>query len=667
MKSTSIPVTVDALDILGRTIDGKYRVEELVGQGGFALVYRAMHTVWNKPVAIKLFTALANVLPDQRDRFMAAFIQEGALLTELSARSSNIVQARDVGTYTSPDGHWLPYMVLEWLPGVTLARVLAEERASNQPPWSLGELMTFLGPVAAALEVAHARGVAHRDIKPGNLFVLGQNARIGAVVKILDFGLAKMMADESQLQAALAKTGTNIKSFTPAYGAPEQFTRNYGATGPWTDVFALALVAVRMLTGRRALDGDDVAQLAYSACAVDRRPTPRNLGAEVSDDVERVFARALAVQTTERYASAGAFWLALEAAIQPVPPPVEQSISISAIPPGPPPPRGEGRGGGAVRIIAALAATSLIAALAFFILTKKTKPEEAAPTPATAPPAAPELAAAVVPTCPDDAIQIPAGQYFMGSDRKGAQPNEKPSHHVKLSAFCMDVHEVTAQDYKACSEIGQCRRAPADVDWPGITPKEHKAYSSACTGADPDKGDHPFANHPINCITWSMASTYCAARGKRLPTEAEWEYAARGPDGRTYPWGDEAPTPLHVNACGTECSAWGKSRGTALDMLYSANDGYPTTAPVGRFPSGKSRYGLYDVAGNVWEWVADWYGDYGAAEAENPVGPETGDRRVIRGGAWNGAFADWLLPSFRYAQDPEARSHGIGFRCAKSI
>ncbi|WP_394842907.1 bifunctional serine/threonine-protein kinase/formylglycine-generating enzyme family protein [Pendulispora brunnea] len=659
MPALTIPVTIDALDILGRTIDGKYRVEELVGQGGFALVYRAMHTIWNKPVAIKLFTALANVLPDQRDRFMASFVQEGALLTELSARSSNIVQARDVGTYTSPDGHWLPYMVLEWLDGVTLARVLTEERASKQPPWSVGEMMTFLGPVAAALEVAHARGIAHRDIKPGNLFVLGKNARAGGtVVKLLDFGLAKMMADESQLHAALAKTGTNIKSFTPAYGAPEQFTRTYGATGPWTDVFALALVAVRMLSGRRALDGDDVAQLAYSACSVERRPTPRALGAEVSDEVERVFARALAVQTTDRYASAGAFWLALEAALRPVPP-VEESVSIPVAEPEKP---SQGpRGGGALRIAAGILALTLIAVFAFFRFHQRTKSQEAPPAPSGMPPA-PVLAAAVVTTCPDDTVEIPAGQYFMGSDRKDTHPNQKPTHHVKVAAFCMDIHEVTARDYKACSQIGQCRRAPVDVDWPGITRQERKAYSTACTGAAPDKADHP-----INCVTWPMAHAYCAARGKRLPTEAEWEYAARGPDGRTFPWGDEAPTPLLVNACGSECSAWGDSKGVELDMLYSTSDGYPTTSPVGKFPSGKSRYGLYDVAGNVWEWVADWYGDYSAVEAENPTGPENGDRRVIRGGGWNGAFDDWLLPSFRYAQDPEARSHGIGFRCAKSL
>src|SRR5690606_28598837 len=116
------------------------------------------------------------------------------------------------------------------------------------------ETMRLLGPIATALDVAHGKGVAHRDVKPANIFVLGDDPRSGGcTVKILDFGVAKMITDNTQMRAALAKTGTNITSFTPQYGAPEQFTRSYGATGPWTDVFALALIAVEMMIGKPAL------------------------------------------------------------------------------------------------------------------------------------------------------------------------------------------------------------------------------------------------------------------------------------------------------------------------------------------------------------------------------------------------------------------------------
>ena len=127
-------------------------------------------------------------------------------------------------------------------------------------------------------------------------------------MKILDFGVAKMITDNTQMKAALAKTGHNITSFTPQYGAPEQFWRSYGATGPWTDVFALALVAVEMLAGKTALDGGDLVQLAFSAGNPENRPTPRRLGADVPDAVEAVFARALAVQPATRFARAAEFW-----------------------------------------------------------------------------------------------------------------------------------------------------------------------------------------------------------------------------------------------------------------------------------------------------------------------------------------------------------------------
>jgi formylglycine-generating enzyme required for sulfatase activity/serine/threonine protein kinase len=682
-------MTRDPINIVGQIVAEKYRIEKLVGEGGFAVVYRAMHTIWNKPVAIKFFNGLSNAPIDQRDQFKDAFIQEGALLTELSSQTASIVQARDVGTYTSPDGFWMPYMVLEWLEGFALDELLERDRT----PWGLRETLALLGQAAAALDVAHTRGIAHRDIKPANLFVLGDNPRSGrATIKVLDFGVAKMMSDNTQLKAALAKTGMSVTSFTPAYGAPEQFSRSHGATGPWTDVFALALVAVEMLTGRPALDGDDIVQLAYSAGDSKQRPTPRTLGASIPDSVEEVFGKALAVRPADRYARAGEFWAALEAAnsgglAQTAPQPFALSSTVLASDAQPQPlpstlaqtaPKYSTGGASSMTaaaspepkrksgmIVGGAVAVAAISAAAFFALGRKT-PDSA---PSTATPAAMTQASVVPPPapvakapCPADMVQIPAGQFFMGSDKKDAMPNEGPTHNVKLDSFCMDLHEVTAKQYKECSNNGKCRRAGTEVDWPGITPQDRKIYSTLCTADDPNKQDHP-----INCVSWDMASTYCKAQDRRLPTEAEWEYATRGPDGRVYPWGDEDPTPQHLNACGSECVAWGKANGTELQSLYSGDDGYPTTAPVGKFPAGKSRFGPFDVVGNVWEWAADWSGPYKGLDSTNPTGPEKGDKRVIRGGAWNGSFASWLRPSFRYAQAPKALSHGIGFRCARPV
>jgi formylglycine-generating enzyme required for sulfatase activity/serine/threonine protein kinase len=684
----------DPLQIAGLVVAEKYRIERLVGEGGFAVVYRALHTIWNKPVAIKFFNGLSSAPMDQRDELQQAFIQEGALLTELSSQTAGIVQARDVGTYTTPGGQWMPYMVLEWLDGASLEELLERERAQGTARWSVLETIGFLSKVLPPLEVAHSRGIAHRDIKPANLFVIGSDARAASTpVKLLDFGVAKMVSDNTHLKAALAKTGLGISSFTPQYGAPEQFTRSYGATGPWTDVYAMALVAVELLTGKPALDGDDVVQLGFCTGNPHRRPTARALGADVPDALEAVIARALAVNPHDRHASAGEFLAALTSAASGLPAhtlsrvsalPVFQGAAPTELAPnfgvlaGQHPtanpatlntavaPSSSGSGASKGAILAAGVAVALLGGGFFAFRASRGAEPVAAPSaeprskvaaaPASAPPAPPP------PTCPERTATIPAGQFFQGSDEKDAPPNEKPAHNVKLDAYCIDLYEVTASEYKTCSDAGRCKRASTEVSWPDITPKDQKLYAPLCTFGQEGMGDYP-----INCVSWEMADIYCKAQDKRLPTEAEWEYATRGPDGRVYPWGDEEPTALHLNACGTECVKWGQKNGVALSPLYAADDGFATLAPVGKYDKGRSRFGPYDVVGNVWEWVADWYADYGADSATNPTGKAAGEKRVIRGGGWNGSYATWLRPSFRYAQDPTATSHGIGFRCAKPL
>ncbi len=668
----------DPLCLVGHTVADKYRVEAFVSEGGFAVVYRAKHVIWNKPVALKLFSGLSRVPAEQRPALHQAFIAEGAFLSELCSETASVVQPRDVGALTLPDGQWLPYMVLEWLEGENLDDLLMRERGAAAPPWTLPQTIALLAQVATALDVAHAKGIAHRDIKPSNLFLLGRPSRddIGTV-KILDFGVAKMMSDGG-FSAAQASTGQHVTSFTPEYGAPEQFDRAFGATGPWTDVYALALVAVELLAGKPATEGEDPTALGRSAINPRRRPTPRALGVDLGDAAEAVFARALAVSPVDRYARAGQFWLELETASgMPLSVPLRERASRVSLTPLTPrtassttPPAVSvsqatpaRRHGLAVKLGLATAFVATLGGVvvAGGVLSKATASRAAAVQQAPLPPAA-ALVRPKPPTCGADMVQIPAGQFFMGSEDKRAPDNEKPSHHVTLDSFCMDLHEVTAGAYKACTDIGKCRRPSNQVDWPKITEADQKLYSPVCTFGDPARADHP-----INCVTWQMADDFCRGADKRLPTEAEWEYATRGPDGRVYPWGDEEPTALHLNACGKECSAWGKQHGTPLDALYQADDGFATTAPVGSFPKGRSRFGPYDVVGNVWEWTSTWFGNYPAEPQTNPSGPPSGERRVIRGGAFNGSYASWLHPSFRYGQVPGAQSHGIGFRCAAPI
>jgi eukaryotic-like serine/threonine-protein kinase len=272
-------------------------------------------------------------------------------------------------------------------------------------------------------------------------------------------------------------------------------------------------------------------------------------------------------------------------------------------------------------------------------------------TPRAAPVAAPTK-------CPAGTALVPAGKLFMGDDDGAAL--ERPAHQVSIAAFCIDVTEVTVASYKACSDRGECRRAPVTNEWDGISAGESKAFDPLCNARDPALR----GAHPMNCISWDLAAAYCAAGAKRLPTEAEWEYAARGSDGRRYPWGDEAPDETFLNACGKECGDLGKQARLPLDPLYAKDDGWPSTAPVGSFPRGRSRFGALDLAGNVWEWTSDWYAPYTADAQTDPKGPAQGKFRVARGGAWNTSSAAQLRPTVRHRENPDKRSFSIGFRCA---
>ncbi len=275
----------------------------------------------------------------------------------------------------------------------------------------------------------------------------------------------------------------------------------------------------------------------------------------------------------------------------------------------------------------------------------------------------PVAALAVAPTvsaCGRGMIEVGAATFLMGTD--DGLPFERPAHRVTIAPFCVDRLETTTDDYRACSDAGVCKAAPTTNEWSGLGDRDRKAFDPLCNARDPVGR----ARHPINCVDWEMASKACRARGARLPTEAEWELAARGPDGRKYPWGDDEPSATLLNACGRECNAWGKKMGLDLATMFAADDGFAATAPVGSFPAGASRYGVEDLVGNVSEWVADHYGDYPKEARSNPTGPVTGDERVVRGGAWNSSLSAWARPTFRTKEAPTKRSYAIGFRCASS-
>jgi len=303
----------DPFDWVGATLDGKYQVDAVVGRGGFGVVYRAHHLGFNEKVAIKCLRIPRTLSGAARDEFERNFLAEGRLLHQLSRATAGIVQALDVGALVSPNKTWTPFIVLEWLDGQSLAENFAERLRAGLGGRAPKAAIELLDGAARALSLAHEQGIAHRDIKPANLFLAEVGGR--KTLKVLDFGIAKVVTESESFTKAFEETGASLQAFTARYGSPEQFSRRYGATGPWSDVFSLALVLVEAIVGHSALEGVDAAQLFIAAADTARRPTLRAHGIDLGDGIESVLNKALAVDSKERYPNAREFWDALLAAV----------------------------------------------------------------------------------------------------------------------------------------------------------------------------------------------------------------------------------------------------------------------------------------------------------------------------------------------------------------
>lgn len=300
-------VITDPFALVGATLEGQYRVERIVGEGGFGVVYRGRHLALDQPVAIKALKGLDAEDPRINELVLQKFREEARLLYTLSQSSLHIVRSTDFGAVTTPSGAWAPFMILEWLDGVSLSDDLDARRERGMRGRSLDEAFAILEPAAEGLGIAHQRHVAHRDIKPGNLFLLRDKS--GPTVKVLDFGIAKIMKEGEQ-----AGTKGTFASFTWLYAAPEQLDPRVGQTGLATDVYAFTLLLTELLTDRTPVEGRDVVAILKAATDPTRRPTPRSRGANVPDDVEAVCRRALAVDPKQRYATVTELWSALASA-----------------------------------------------------------------------------------------------------------------------------------------------------------------------------------------------------------------------------------------------------------------------------------------------------------------------------------------------------------------
>ncbi len=322
MTGEELPIsqTGDPFGVVGTTIGDVFEIENVVAHGGFGVIYRAKHLRFSAPVAIKCLKIPNNLSHEEREQFLARFKKEGEVMFRLSGTIPEVVRPIHLDGMKLQDGRLVPYIAMEWLEGETLKDVIVRRLSEGKRPLTLLNAVALLSPVARALSRAHhfpsqagPLCILHCDLKPDNIFVT--NVDSGQILKVFDFGIAKVRsAATRQVGGFTAETSANM--FTPAYAAPEQWTPDrYGQTGPWTDVFALALTLTELVTQKPAIDGAPTAML--SQCVDEKkRPTPRRLGLAVSDRVEGVFVKALAVDPKNRHQSVERFWSELEDALE---------------------------------------------------------------------------------------------------------------------------------------------------------------------------------------------------------------------------------------------------------------------------------------------------------------------------------------------------------------
>jgi serine/threonine protein kinase len=305
----------DPFGLVGQVLDGQFRVDSHVGEGGFSVVYRGTHIGLGEPIAVKclkLPAALGSMLVES---FVKRFRDESRQHYKLSQGNLHIVRSIASGTTIAPSTSALvPYTVLEWLDGQSLAQDFADRREAGLRGRPLRDVVSLLDSAIDALAYAHSQGVVHRDLNPGNLFLA--KTQSGTKLKVLDFGVAKIMADAAIAMGPRARTVGNLRMFAPAYGAPEQFDDRLGAIGPWTDVYAIGLVVLEALADRTVMEGEHLGEFAGKALDATRRPTPRAFGVAVGDETEKVLAFALSLDPRRRPRDVGELWGMLKHAIQ---------------------------------------------------------------------------------------------------------------------------------------------------------------------------------------------------------------------------------------------------------------------------------------------------------------------------------------------------------------
>jgi formylglycine-generating enzyme required for sulfatase activity len=657
-------------------LDNRYVIDQLLGQGGMGAVYRAIDLrISGRVCAIKEMSALS-VPAHDRPQAIRNFQQEAELLARLS--HPNLPKVHDRFEDAATNRH---YLVMDFVEGYTLEQLLMMQQGRPLPEtqvrvwaWQLCDVLTYL----------HNQNppIIFRDLKPANI-MLEPDGKI----KLIDFGIARFFK--------LKQTKDTQAMGTLGYVPPEQQGR--GQTDPRSDIYSLGVTLWRLLTAQEPADNP------YNL------PPVQHCNPVVSHELNNVIAQAMQLQPDRRFQTALEFRNALQQGAQLTDPylqlkPVSTSNSsqtwrqyapfaligillivvvgavsgfwnnnatapptantptievmvittvievTAALPDG----RATSESGNTLTPSLSVATATLLPATN----TSTPMPLPTAPPPPTIPPSPiPTASIALAPSfIGSDGVEmvlIPAGWFTMGSSSADVDAavnmclqklssrscprsdfsNEMPQRQVYISDFYMGITPITNGQYRACVNAGVCA-APSDSG----TPDNRYAVANYYN-------QRQYDNYPVVRVRWEDGQNYCRWISGRLPTEAEWEKAARGAeDARIFPWGNSFD---HQKA-----------------IVRRTSSETPELRPVASYANGRSPYGLYDMAGSVWEYIHDWYSAtyYQNAPDRDPQGPASGTRRVIRGGSYSN-YEVYARVTNRGTPTEHSRSGFRGFRC----